>query len=238
MGMVIVTATITPTGTPMADPLLHLMQLVSPALPVGAYAYSQGQEYAVDQGWVTSLDEVENWIAGVLRYSVGRLDLPVLWRLLAAAEQESVESLTEWDDYLSASRESAELLLEDRQMGEALWRLLSELQIASITLWPEERAPSFATGFAVAAKAWGIAPERAMQGFGWSWLENQVAAAIKLVPLGQTDGQRLQMRLMPVLEEAVASAMALDDNEMGAGLPGLAMASARHETQYSRLFRS
>ena len=220
----------------MADPLLHLMQLVSPALPVGAYAYSQGQEYAVDQGWVASLDEAEDWIAGVLRYSVGRLDLPVLWRLLAAAEQGDVESLLEWDDYLSASRESAELLLEDRQMGEALWRLLGELNIAGE--WPEEQAPSFATGFALAAKAWGIDPDRAMQGFGWSWLENQVAAAIKLVPLGQTDGQRLQIRLMPVLEEVVTLAMALSDDEIGAGLPGLAVASARHETQYSRLFRS
>ena len=77
-----------------------------------------------------------------------------------------------------------------------------------------------------------------MQGFGWSWLENQVAAAIKLVPLGQTDGQRLQIRLMPVLEEVVTLAMALSDDEIGAGLPGLAVASARHETQYSRLFRS
>lgn len=242
MPVATVTATITPTGTPMADPLLHLMQLVSPALPVGAYAYSQGQEYAVDQGWVTSLDEAEDWIAGVLRYSVGRLDLPVLWRLLAAAEQERVESLLEWDDYLSASRESAELLLEDRQMGEALWRLLGELKIAGVAMfageWPEEQAPSFVTGFALAAKAWGIDPERAMQGFGWSWLENQVAAAIKLVPLGQTDGQRLQIRLMPVLEEVVTLAMALGDDEIGAGLPGLAVASARHETQYSRLFRS
>ncbi|USA44748.1 urease accessory protein UreF [Spongiibacter taiwanensis] len=219
-------------------PLLHLMQLVSPALPVGAYAYSQGLEFAVDQGWVNSLAAAEDWIGSVLEHSLGGLDLPVLQRLYRAYASADTSAATYWNDYLQSARESHELLLEDVQMGEALHRLLVSLDIAAAKVWSEEHSPSFATVFALAAVHWQVNEADAMQGFAWSWLENQVAAAIKLVPLGQTDGQRLLLALMPRLERAVAAAKQLVDEDIGVGLPRLAMASAQHETQYSRLFRS
>lgn len=227
------------TATSMANaPLLHLMQLVSPALPVGAYAYSQGLEFAVDQGWVDSLAAAEDWIGSVLEYSLGGLDLPVLQRLYRAFAEADEIAAAQWNGYLQSARESHELLLEDVQMGEALHRLLVSLDIAPAKAWSDELSPSFATAFALAAVHWQVSEADAMQGFAWSWLENQVAAAIKLVPLGQTDGQRLLLALMPRLEQAVAAARQVADDDLGVGLPRLAMASAQHETQYSRLFRS
>lgn len=219
-------------------PLLHLLHLVSPALPVGAYAYSQGLEFAVEQHWVSSLAEAEDWIGSVLSHSVGGLDLPVLQRLYRAFSNGDLAQAEYWNDYLQASRESHELLLEDRQMGEALQRLLLSLNLDIAARWPEASTPSFATAFAMAACYWQLTEADAMQGFAWSWLENQVAAAIKLVPLGQTDGQRLLLTLMPLLEQTVINAKQREDDELGVGLPRLAVASAQHETQYSRLFRS
>lgn len=222
----------------MARPLLHLMQMVSPALPVGAYAYSQGLEYAVERAWVRDMDGAIDWIGEVLNHSVGGLDLPVLLRLLKAWQSDDIDAAVYWNQTLQAARESRELLLEDVQMGEALLRLLVSLELPSALRWPRGEAISFATGFAMAAQHFEIDRDDVLSGFAWSWLENQAAAAIKLVPLGQTDGQRLLMALMPCLEESVAKAYLRADEDIGAGLPGLAMASMQHETQYSRLFRS
>ncbi|MFT7405877.1 MAG: urease accessory protein [Zhongshania sp.] len=222
----------------MAKPLLHLMQIVSPALPVGAYAYSQGLEYAVERAWVNDLDSAADWIGEVLSHSVGGLDLPVLLRLLAAWRQNDIPMVQYWNHTLQAARESRELLLEDVQMGEALLRLLVSLEVPSAVQWPSAEPISFATGFAMAARYFEIDDDDALSGFAWSWLENQAAAAVKLVPLGQTDGQRLLMALMPCIEKTVTDAYLRADDNIGAGLPGLAMASMQHETQYSRLFRS
>lgn len=219
-------------------PLLHLMQLVSPALPVGAYAYSQGLEFAVERHWVRDINSAEDWIGSVLEYSLGGLDLPILLRLHQAFAAARLDEALYWNELLQAARESHELLLEDLQMGEALQRLMLSLELRTAAAWPAEKAPSFATAFAMAARDWGIGDTECLQGFAWSWLENQVAAAVKLVPLGQTDGQRLLMRLMAKIDDTVASARQRDDSVLGVGLPRLAMASAQHETQYSRLFRS
>ena len=222
----------------MARPLLHLMQMVSPALPVGAYAYSQGLEYAVEKRWVNDMASAEDWIGEVLNHSVGGLDLPVLLRLLKSWRQSDWCAVKRWNQTLQAARESRELLLEDVQMGQALLRLLVSLELPHALQWPRGEEVSFATAFAMAAQHFDISDDDALNGLAWSWLENQAAAAIKLVPLGQTDGQRLLMRLMPSVEQAVANAYLRSDEEIGAGLPGLAMASMQHETQYSRLFRS
>lgn len=233
------------------DPLLHLLHLVSPALPVGAYAYSQGLETAVELEWVHDFDSAQDWIGHVMSEGLACLDLPVLIRVAKAWRGKDFSSVQYWNNFLLVSRESKELLLEDTQMGEALFRLLVDLDIEDVKAWQQtektkssattnfyDAKPSFITQFALAATAWNIDEENMLKGFVWSWLENQVAAAIKLVPLGQTEAQKLLIALMPNIEISITKARSIETENMGSNLPRLTLGSMQHETQYSRLFRS
>lgn len=218
--------------------LLRLMRLTSPALPVGAYAYSQGLEWAVEQGWVRDETSAGEWMQGVLSHTLCQLDIPVLARFYAAWQRQDNQALEYWSAFLHASRESAELQDEDRQLGMALARLLTDLEITEASHWLSHPAASFANLFALAVLRWGIALPEACLGYLWAWSENQAAAAMKLVPLGQSAGQRLLSRAIAIIPAAVQHGLRLDGDDMGAFAPGLALASARHETQYTRLFRS
>lgn len=217
---------------------LRLWQLISPALPVGAFAYSQGLEYAIDQQWVEDEKSTQQWISGLLKYSLSSLEVPVLARAYKAWQKNDLNSVIHWNHFLQASRESNELLMEDRHIGSALQQLLRDLSIRQANQWPEDTQPSFAIMFALAAAHWSVTLNEACQGFLWSWCENQVAAAIKLVPLGQTAGQRILSGLIDDIPVAVENGLQLSDDEIGAAAQGLGIASALHETQYTRLFRS
>ena len=217
---------------------LRLMQLVSPALPIGAFTYSQGLEWAVDAGWVNDSATLCDWLEGLLDDGLTHLDLPVLCRLYAACEDAHPDAIAHWGRMLYASRESRELRAEERQRARALITLLGDLGIGHAAVWRDALSHCQAAPFALAAVHWAIGVEDCALGYAWGWLENQVAAAIKLVPLGQTDGQRVQLALAERLPLAVGRALAIDDEDIGAGAPALAIASARHETQYTRLFRS
>ena len=216
--------------------LLRLLQLASLSLPVGGFSFSQGLETAIENGWVSDRDSTADYLSAQLGQSLARLDLPLLLRALSASSSGEVERLTDWNDLALACRETKELRLTDTAMGAALARLLRHLDT------PLPFAPatelSFVTAFACAAAHWGIDARAAAFGYGWAWLENQVAAATKLVPLGQTDAQKLLGTLQQQLPAALATAEGLADDAIGAGLPALAIASAQHEHQYSRLFRS
>ena len=205
--------------------LVKLLQLASPTLPVGAYSYSGGLEAACEAGIVTDAATAERWIGDVLEFSMARMEAPVLFRMMKNQE---------WNETFLASRESAELRAETVQMGYSLNRLFNDLGLGEV---PVEE-PSFPAAFAYAAVQWKIAPEAALQAYLWAWLENQVMAAVKAVPLGQTDGQRILLALGERIEELVKKAMQMKDDEIGNYAPGLALLSAKHETQYSRLFRS
>lgn len=218
--------------------LLRLMQLVSPALPVGAYAYSQGLEHAVCAGWVRDEATAAEWIGGLLEHALCRLDAPVLSRLHAAWMAEDGEQVEYWAAFLHASRESEELQAEDRQLGGALARLLTDLELGEARPWISHPCRSFAVLFALAGARWGIPTKDTLAGYLWAWAENQVAAAIKLVPLGQTAGQRILSRMLQRIPFAVERASGFGDEDIGFFTPGLSIASAAHETQYSRLFRS
>lgn len=215
--------------------LLHLLHLASPALPVGAYAYSQGLEYAIDGQWLQNEKDLKDWLTGVLHHGLGGLDLPVLLRIKKAWQAQDKNAVIEWNDFIRAARETRELLLEDEQMGAALQRLLISLEVEHAG-WV--KPPTFVSQFALAAKHWRLTDGEALYGLAYSWLENQIAAATKLVPLGQTQAQKLLVSLLPEVEVVCAQAAGLEDDELGVSLPGLAMASCAHERQYSRLFRS
>lgn len=218
--------------------LLKLMHLVSPALPIGAYAYSQGLEHAVECNWVHDITTAADWFSAVMRESMAQLDLPIMRRIHAALLGEDIGQLQYWNRYLLASRETFELHQEDTQLGLALKRLLAAIAPESITLLNTQEEHAFGCVFTLAAAHWEIDLELLVEGFLWSWLENQVAAATKLIPLGQTDAQRLLTLLMPEIRTAVDYSRAVQDEHLGGSLPLLALGSALHETQYSRLFRS
>jgi urease accessory protein len=204
--------------------LVRLLQLASPTLPVGAYSYSQGLEAAIEAGYVRDAQTAQAWIGDVLELSVARMEAQVLRAQIAAPTQER-------NDFFVATRETAELRAETLQMGQALAKLMRELGLtASI------ETPSFPTAFALAVRHWKIEPREAIVAYLWSWLENQVMAALKAVPLGQTAGQKILLDLGARLE-ALAD-LQLEERSWSNLAPGLAVLSARHETQYSRLFRS
>ncbi|MDN3554848.1 urease accessory protein UreF [Halomonas maura] len=217
--------------------LLGLLQLVSPALPIGAFAWSQGLESAFELGWVEDETSLGRWLEGVLDDGLARCELPVLARLMSAWAERDGAAVVRWNDWLAANRETAELAAEDARLGAALVRLLASLELLPGET-PLPQPAGYVTVFAWLAHARGIAPRQALLGFAWAWLENQLAVACKALPLGHTAAQRLVERLRPSLVAAVDAALSRDDEALGPVLPGLALASAKHETQYSRLFRS
>ena len=204
--------------------LARLLQLASPTLPVGAYSYSQGLEAAIEAGVVINAETARRWIADVLELSVVQMEAQVLRAQIAEPTQER-------NDFFLATRETAELRAETLQMGQALAKLLPELGVAI----PIEN-PAYPTAYALAVRHWAIEPGEAIVAYLWSWLENQVMAAVKAVPLGQTAGQKILLALGSRLQDLAGTE--LPESSWSNLAPGLAYLSARHETQYSRLFRS
>jgi len=222
----------------MDVPLLRLMHLISPSLPIGSFTYSQGIEWAVEYGWIKTADDLAKWLDNQLHTSVMHLDIPVLQRLYTAVEHGNTDDLRYWIEYLNASRETAELLQEEKNRGRALTDLLIGLDIPHAAQWKPLLAQNQSAAFALAAVHWQIPLKHAAYGYVWSWLENLVLAAVKIIPLGQTQGQQLLHRMTPALPEVVKTGLAVPDEAIGASLPALAIASSQHETQYTRLFRS
>ena len=196
----------------------RLLQLASPTLPVGAYSYSGGLEAAIEAGMVSDAASAQRWIADVLEHSMLRMEAPLLVKMIEQPE-------ARWNEMLLASRETAELRAETVQMGYSLNRLLPSLGVEAC-LYEE---PSYPAAYAHAVRAWGIAAEDALVAYLWAWLENQVMAAVKAVPLGQTQGQRMLL--------CISRNFSIE-SDIGNFTPGLAILSSHHEAQYSRLFRS
>jgi len=228
--------------------LLNLLHISSPALPIGAFAYSQGLEYTLEAGWCKNAADVEQWIESVMSHGLGGVDLPILKRLHQAwvsysqATEEgrikSAEILQYWNTTLLAFRETKELYLEDIQVGAAFkqWHLSqSQEHLSKLELIDK---PTVASMYALNGVIKGLTVEECLIGFVWSWLENQITAASKAMPMGQTDGQNIIRHLIPKIEAVIENAMSLEDDDIGSGLVGLSMSSALHENQYSRLFRS
>jgi urease accessory protein len=225
--------------TPENGALLRLLQLASPSLPVGAYSYSEGLEYAVEQRAVTDAGSLRSWLEDALQFGGVRLEAAVLVRGYDARIAGEDDAVRYWNEWLTAARESEEIRLQNHEMGRALLRLLAELDpppkgIASLLSKP----CNFAVAFAIAAAHWRIARDAASIGYLQTWTASMINAGVKLIPLGQTAGQRLLWDLQSTIEDAALAAATVADDDLAVSNWGQALASMRHETQYSRLFRS
>ena len=221
--------------------LLQLMQLASPALPVGGFSYSEGLEAAVEAGLVRDEAQAGDWLLDQLHLGLARADLPLLAQALPAWQNGNLARIQELNDWMQHTRESAELRLQTQQMGRSLAQWLQNRQP------PDARvnqlaalvpAPTWPVAFALAAAQAGAAPRDVLLAFGFGWAENMVQAAMRSVPLGQSAAQRMLARLIEARPGAVQLAAELPDAQRQAFTPRLAILSAMHETQYSRLFRS
>lgn len=209
--------------------LLTLAQWLSPAYPVGAFSYSHGLEWAVQAGDVADADSFRHWLSDVLEHGAGRNDAILL---AAAYGDPAPEALEELDALATAMSPSPERRLETVQQGRAFCRTTS-------AIWPSE-LKDFAYPVAVgaAAKLTGMPLQETLVFYLHGLAGNLTSAAIRLVPLGQTEGQAALAALAPLCERLVAEALTSTTDDLGAACFLADIASMKHETQYSRLFRS
>ncbi len=239
---------------------LQLMWLASPALPVGGFSYSEGLEAAIDAGLVGTEGQAQAWLVDQLHLAVARSDLAVVARAVAAWQRHDLMRVRELNDWVIHTRETSELRLQTEQMGRSLveWlrnrgggaqvatddaRLSECAALAPAPTWPVAFALAVAQCLppgSVRSGAASTAPivREALLSFTFGWAENMVQAAIKAVPLGQSAGQRILQALVDDIPQAIDTALSLSDGQRQAFTPMLAILSAQHESQYSRLFRS
>jgi len=226
-------------GAMPAAALLQLIWLASPALPIGGFSYSEGIEAGVEWGGIDSEARASDWIADQLHLSLARGDLPVVAQSIAAWRSADAARIAALNAWVLQTRESTEFLLQTEQMGRSFveWLKLHHDDVAAqfeglaVTI-------TYPVAFAFAASRTQASVRDGCLAFAFGWAENMIGTAVKSVPLGQSAGQRMLGRLSAEIPAAVDRAIALDDDERQAFSPMLAIHSARHETQYSRLFRS
>ncbi|KAF1026068.1 MAG: Urease accessory protein UreF [Burkholderia plantarii] len=221
--------------------LVALLHLASPALPIGGFSYSQGFEAALDANLIHDADSARAWIASGLADVLAVGELPFLAHQLARWRDHDAATLAEANAEFIASRESAERRRETEQMGWSLAQLCTSLEwgdAARRATLAAIKPIALPTAYAFAAAAHAAAPDAVLSAYAFGWVENQTAAALKAVPLGQLAGQKILVALRGTIAEAVRRALATPPEAINTFAPLLGILSARHETQYSRLFRS
>jgi urease accessory protein len=219
--------------------LLCLLQLASPSLPVGSYSYSEGLETLIEQKIINNQEQLRHWIEQEICYGAIRLEAAIMLRAYRDFTNQELESLNRWNCWLSAARETEELRQQSWQMGQSLLKLILDLQPDLKSVISKLNSPcNYAISFGIAAAHWQINPQAAVMGYLQSWATNLVSAGVKLIPLGQTTGQKILLDLQEVLLKIITEILALEDNDLGTCGWGLSLASMAHETQYTRLFRS
>lgn len=229
-------------------PTLRLLQLCSPAFPIGAFAYSQGLEQAIEREWVQTPQQLRAWLHGVLTHNLGATDLPLLQRAISfwqrTSEANTGQALHEQSESLQlchtvlSYRETAELRKEEQHLGRALARVLSHLGVREATPYIGHPDASYVVLFGLAAARFELCPHEASMGYAFAWLENQVSAASRLMRLGQLAAQEVVTSLLDDIVTTAQRAQSVLDREIGYSAPGFSLMSAWHEEQYSRLFRS
>jgi len=217
---------------------LRLMQLSSSSLPVGSFTWSQGLEWAVEAGWISTAAEFRQWQIQQMERNFLCVDLPLFIRLYRACEQHDIAAAKRWTAYLLACRETRELREEERNRGAAFTRLIKSWEPECPPEWLPLFSSSQLCGMAWLGVRWDIDVQALALSLGYSWMESAVMAGVKLVPFGQQAAQQLIIELSDHFAAKLGQAWERSDDELGAATPLSAIASARHETQYSRLFRS
>ena len=223
-----------------ASSLLQLIWLASPALPVGGFSYSEGLEAAVDRAGINTEQAACDWLVDQLHLSLARSDLPVIHQAINAWRLDDRAQIASLNAWILQTRETSELRAQTEQMGRSLLEWLRNHHTAT----PEQIAacaalqPTYPIAYALAVAATEAGVADSLLAFSFGWAENMTQSAIKSVPLGQSAGQRILARLAAEIPAVVERAMSLPDDERQAFSPMLAILSAQHETQYSRLFRS
>ena len=220
---------------------LALLQLVSPALPVGAFSYSEGLEVLIQSGTLADENALLEWLEAELKRGSVRLEAAAL-RLLVTilcdwcqgTDPAARHRLIELDGWLVACREAIEVRAQLRQMGQSLLQLLAEMG----HVLPEPLALSWPTAWAWGAMALDVPIGEMVEGYLYSWVANQLSAAVRLLPLGPTRAQVLQQRLLPLITDQASQLQAEDPRSLWNGGVGSAMAQLTHAELYSRLFRS
>lgn len=223
--------------------LLQLIWLASPALPIGGFSYSEGLEAAISSGWVTNETDTANWLEQQLQLTQARGDMAAIAQALPAWERDDRARLAALNAWVRQTRESSELCLQTEQMGRSLIAWLRnqhavDAERLSAIDWLAAQDANYPLAFSLAAHFSGAGARPALLAYAFGWAENMVQAAIKALPLGQSAGQRILARLSAAIPAVVDYALALPDAQRQAFSPMLAILSAQHENQYSRLFRS
>jgi urease accessory protein len=228
-----------------APSLLQLMWLASPALPIGGFSYSEGIEAAVDSACIATYSEANEWLIDQLHLTLARADLAVLAKAIPAWRRGDLARIDELNDWVLQTRETSELRLQTEQMGRSMldwWRkqpsFHGDFQNNFQSNQDFLKSPTYPLIFALAASSTQADVRDCLMSFAFGWAENMTQAAVRAVPLGQTDGQRILANLAEHIPAAVDAAMRLQDSERQAFSPMLAILSSQHEIQYSRLFRS
>ena len=218
-----------------ATALGRLLQLSSAALPVGAFAYSEGLEHLVESEIVRKPDDLAGWLSDSLCYGAIRVDVAIVKRVFDARKNDDMAGQYYWDAWISASRESEELREQSWTMGRALWRIAMNVHDAPLS---EKPLVNFTAVYAVLTAQWGIPLHAAIVAYLHSWLNNLGTAGVKLIPIGQMSGQKILWQLQDRLEDAASYALTVTDDELYVCGAGQSLAAMSHESQYSRLFRS
>ncbi|URR35446.1 urease accessory protein UreF [Thermosynechococcus sp. HN-54] len=214
---------------------------MSPALPIGGFNYSEGLETLIAQGKITSAAAVQDWLIFELAFGSAQLEAAIMVRVYRAIAKGDFDAVHQWNAWLSAARESAELRAQNWQMGTALMNLLTTLEDLPPELHTAHAQPypwNVSVAFCIAAALADIPLEIALLGYLHSWVTTLINAAVKLIPLGQTAGQVLLRQLQPHIQQTVQQSLNVTDDDLESCTLGLALASMQHETLYCRLFRS
>ncbi len=237
--------------------ILNLLQLASPTLPVGAYSYSEGLESLVNDGIITNLIQLENWLIDNLKFGSIQMEAAIMVRAYLAINQEDFSRLIYWQNWANATRDTAELRQQSLQMGRSLIKLFLNLSTAPIKslninqdlhlnmidriqqqIAIDNDFCHWAIAYGITAAHWQIDVNTAILGYLHSWLTNLINAGVKLIPLGQTDGQKLVWSMQPTIYQTTQNILELTDDDLVTCNWGLSLASMTHESQYTRLFRS